>query len=123
MERFDGAAAWATLDEESQAKIGAIALELVVAWHGIENNSSDMLDRLHDAAETALNGLLVDAVSQASTALAELLDAFDPPVPSLLGPICRVCGCSDHFPCLPVPCAWAEDDLCTACVGKEATHG
>lgn len=33
---------------------------------------------------------------------------------------CRVCGCTDDHAC-PEGCAWAEEDLCTACVEKGAT--
>lgn len=35
---------------------------------------------------------------------------------------CRVCGCTESNACVDDdgPCGWAEDDLCTACVGKEA---
>lgn len=30
---------------------------------------------------------------------------------------CRECGCTDDDACITDtgPCAWAEDDLCTAC--------
>lgn len=34
---------------------------------------------------------------------------------------CRVCGCDDFHPCTG-GCYWAEDDLCSACVGKEKLH-
>jgi hypothetical protein len=36
---------------------------------------------------------------------------------------CRVCGCTDLNPCVTngVPCHWVEEDLCSACVGKEPT--
>lgn len=36
---------------------------------------------------------------------------------------CRVCGCTEDDACIGengVTCGWAEDDLCTACVGKES---
>lgn len=39
--------------------------------------------------------------------------------------LCRICGCSERDPCfLPGPeprlcCAWAKEDLCTSCIGKE----
>ena len=39
-------------------------------------------------------------------------------------PHCRVCGCWDCDACVDdddEPCGWAEDDLCTACAGKEVT--
>ena len=40
---------------------------------------------------------------------------------------CRVCGCTDDDPCittdratgLPMPCAWREPDLCSACADGE----
>lgn len=32
---------------------------------------------------------------------------------------CRICGCTDNNACIPLGCYWVEDDLCSACVGKE----
>jgi hypothetical protein len=56
-----------------------------------------------------------------ATRLRELFP-FDPDVLAALcrgqeEPICRVCGCSQYDPCAEglTHCAWAEDDLCTAC--------
>lgn len=40
--RFDGAAVWAQLEPEQQAEIGAIALELVCAWHAAEHVGDDL---------------------------------------------------------------------------------
>ena len=37
---------------------------------------------------------------------------------------CRVCGCGDLTACVGadgLPCAWIEQDLCTACAGTTAT--
>ena len=31
---------------------------------------------------------------------------------------CRVCGCTDDHAC-PGGCSWVEEDLCSACVGKD----
>jgi len=31
---------------------------------------------------------------------------------------CRVCGCTDNRAC-PGGCYWVEEDLCSACAGKE----
>ena len=31
---------------------------------------------------------------------------------------CRVCGCSEEYPC-EGGCWWIEEDLCSACEGKE----
>lgn len=38
--------------------------------------------------------------------------------------MCRVCGCTDHAACLTEdgPCSLVEEDLCSACVGKEASR-
>lgn len=33
-------------------------------------------------------------------------------------PVCRVCGCSNEDAC-EGGCHWVEEDLCSACVGKE----
>lgn len=32
--------------------------------------------------------------------------------------ICKVCGCSEEDPC-EGGCSWVEEDLCSACAGKE----
>lgn len=32
---------------------------------------------------------------------------------------CIKCGCSGYDPC-PEDCGWASEDLCTACVAREA---
>jgi len=32
---------------------------------------------------------------------------------------CRECGCTDEYGC-DGGCSWVEDDLCSACQGKEA---
>jgi len=34
---------------------------------------------------------------------------------------CRVCGCTDHRACVTdgEPCFWVDDDLCSACVGRQ----
>lgn len=50
-----------------------------------------------------------------------LIDVAFPPEPADPDRACRVCGCTHTTPCFKngEPCAWAEPDLCTACVGKE----
>jgi hypothetical protein len=42
----------------------------------------------------------------------------------LIPGLCRVCGCSEFDPCVEdvaigvaAPCAWVDEDLCSACVG------
>ncbi len=125
--RFDGAEAWATLTPDQQAEIGAIALEFVLNWHGEEIFFSGILaepeSRPFIAAQPLLTDMLVDS---AQAALKDLVPAIDDddlsmPIPSLLGPVCRVCLCSEYDPC-DEGCGWAEPDLCTSCVGAEPEH-
>lgn len=118
-DRFDGAAAWAALPPEHQAAIGAAALEIVVNWSGLDSDNDASLIRPFEAADSLLLDTLQSAVE---AALPKAIAADPPPVPSRLGPVCRVCGCSEHDACFGPdgPCAWAEDDLCTACAGGAA---
>jgi hypothetical protein len=57
-------------------------------------------------------------VRQAEAALASGSLTFDLAV-SALDAVCRVCGCTEEEAC-EGGCAWAEPDLCTACVEKES---
>jgi len=120
--RFDGAAAWAALTPAQQAEIGAIALELIVNQHGEDAYSIGFEPtaekRPFQAANPLLNDMLMSAISDAlAEAVPALIDDTLPiPVPSLLGPVCRACGCSEQDAC-DVGCGWAEPELCTACKG------
>lgn len=116
--RFDGAATWPTLKAEQQAAIGAAALELVACWHGIdaveaalEDPETSAFHRAFSAADTLLHDRLQIAVD---TALPDLSAAEPPPVPAMLGPVCRNCCCSEEAACEPA-CSWVEPDLCSAC--------
>lgn len=124
--RFDGGATWATLPAEKQERIGAIALELLAAWWAQEQaadryNGSDPMLRAANAADILLieelREAMVDAVPREALEDAE----GNPFIPSLLGPVCRVCGCSQEDGCA-IGCGWAEPDLCTACI-EEAGRG
>lgn len=107
-ERFDGKAAWGDLTDEQQAEIGAIALELVVAWNGQDAYEEAEKRRPFKEAE----GLLLDALHRAvEDTIPQVIAAEPLPFPSHLGPVCRRCGVSD----LPDPNDWAEDDLCGVC--------
>lgn len=110
--RFDGAAAFADLDNETRNRIGSLALELALAWAG--QDAYDALEecRPFQAADSVLIGALFDAVG---TAIPDVIDADPLPVPSGLGQVCRRCGCSEYDACFP-PCSWAEPDLCSTCV-------
>lgn len=121
-DRFDGHAIWPTISPDQQAEIGATALELLAAWwaqeQAIDPFDGSLLARAADAADILLieklRVLMVEAVPRSA------LDAIDgePRLPAMLGPVCRECGCSQNDAC-PEGCAWAEPDLCTACVARE----
>lgn len=115
--RFDGASAWAMLSAEDQAAIGAIALECIVTLIGQDVNYDDPEGRGRPfiAAEPIIIDHLREAVTDALHASApEALNDHRVPIPSLLGPVCRVCRCSEDDAC-ENGCAWAEPDLCSAC--------
>jgi hypothetical protein len=59
--RFDGAAIWAGLTAEYQAKIGALALEAAVA-RGICEHAEGPAQRAADQAETEALDMLQEAV-------------------------------------------------------------
>lgn len=128
-ERFNGAEAWAKLTPEQQAEIGAIALELPLVWqlhdlegHGPESFLSPLLARVVNAADDALMNGLEQAVRDALPEGAYVGRQGMPRIPSLLGGVCRVCGCSQNDAC-DVGCGWAAEDLCTACVEGGHDHG
>jgi len=120
IDRFDGISAWPKLPAEQQLEIGAIALELVVAWFAEELASvpgaDDRILRAADAADMLLLDQLRRAVTDALPAdvIGEHATAR---IPSLLGQVCKGCGCSECDAC-EGGCGWAEPDLCTACYDK-----
>lgn len=118
--RFDGAAVWPTLTAEQQAAIGAIALEFVVNWNG-EDAYFSGIDAMAEArpfiaAQPLLSDLLMQTVQDALANRVPALgdDNLPVPIPSLLGAVCRACGCSENDAC-DEGCSWAEADLCSAC--------
>jgi len=124
-ERFDGVEAWSKLPPDVQASIGAIALELVLTWHlldqegpGPESALSPLLTRAASASDGLLMHALEVTVTDALPADAFTTDDGSPRIPSLLGGVCRVCGCSQDDAC-DTGCGWAAEDLCTACVEGE----
>ena len=123
LERFNGAEAWSKLPAEVQAEIGAIALELVLVWHmldlegpGPESALPSVLMRVASASDALLMGGLEATVIEALPDGAFATARFGiPRIPSLLGGVCRACGCSQNDAC-DEGCGWAAEDLCTACV-------
>lgn len=114
--RFNGREAFAGLTEDQRAEIGGIALELVVTWNGQEAYcEGPIVDKCRpfEAADPVLLDMLHEAVN---LSIPDVISAEPLPVPSLLGGVCRRCGCSEEDACFP-SCGWAEHDLCTACAG------
>jgi hypothetical protein len=113
-ERFDGAAAFADLSPEMQTAIGAVAMEIVVMWNGQDAYGHELgreKSRPFDAGDSALLDHLHTLVGEA---IPEVLEAEPLPVPSLIGLVCRRCGCTEHDACVH-GCSWVEDNLCSAC--------
>ncbi len=122
--RLDGAEIWLGLTRQEQAEIGAIAIELVATWRlqrrVYEDQLGDVLQRAADAADHALISLLDGAVVDVlPDGALEAEDCVTPRVPSLLGGICRDCGCTEAD-AWPGGCGWACDDLCTTCAAENS---
>jgi hypothetical protein len=116
IERFDGAAAWAAMTEEERAAIGAFGIELAVAAHvaAVTEDRADQ-EAVHRAAQAAGNKL-IDIFDRAVMTALPAGSLLDLPIPSLLGPVCRVCGCSEQDAC-GFGCSWADaaKTICTEC--------
>jgi hypothetical protein len=56
-----------------------------------------------------------DAIIEKVPALGD--DALPMPIPSLLGAVCRRCGCTQEDAC-EGGCGWEEADLCSACISR-----
>lgn len=129
-ERFDGAEAWAKLPPAAQAAIGAIALELTLAWHlqdaagpGPRGGLPPVLERVAAIADSELMAELEAAALDALPEGAFSATDGRPRIPSRLGGVCRRCGCTQNDAC-DEGCGWAAEDLCTACVaGGGHDHG
>ncbi|ACL57486.1 hypothetical protein [Methylobacterium nodulans] len=122
--RFSGAEVWVQLTQEEKAQIGAVAIELVASWRlrqrVYEDQLSDIVGRAAEAAQVLLTRMLAMEVSEAlPDGALEAEDGITPRVPSLLGGICRDCGCTQEDAC-PGGCGWAGKDQCTACAAENA---
>ncbi len=127
--RFDGLTTWKALPVRHQQEIGAIALEIVAAWYCQENDPEQVnrheetpLTRAASAADALLLQKLQEAFVEAVPRSA-LEHEGKPRLPSLLGPVCRACGCSQNDACPPFSCSWVEPDLCSACQMASVCHG
>ncbi|BAR47157.1 MULTISPECIES: hypothetical protein [Methylobacterium] len=123
---FDGAAVWATLSPEQQARIGAVALEAAVAG-AIAEFFPDPAGRAGaEAQRVALKALETAALNIDGIDRTWIDGAGGKPrfrIPSVVGSVCRACGCSQEDPC-DEGCGWHDAVTCTACAGSgEAAHG
>lgn len=118
-EHLDGAALWAALPADQQAAIGAAAIEYVAGGNAVQAAGMTVEQtprgRAAEEAWSRATDRLEEAVNGAVSPEAWLDEAGQHRVPSIIGPICRECGCSECDACVE-GCAWAEPDLCTACV-------
>lgn len=127
--RFDGAAHWATLTPDEQRAVGAAALEWMAAdalrqrayEDAPDNGTAFLWERVGMAAAEACRSAILDVFVEAVPRADLEAPAGQPRVPSLLGMVCEACGCSEDDAC-DQGCAWARDNLCTACVAEPA-HG
>ena len=118
LRRFNGAAIWSQLSPEQQAAFGAAALELAIARYGVEVARGQREERLFLAAEEGVQVALDQRAEQHVFIDGVVSPRKVPGIPSLLGPICRQCGCTNH----DAPGqdrgdsdSWAEPDLCRPC--------
>jgi hypothetical protein len=93
--RFDGAAAWAKLTPEQQRRIGAAAIEVVRSQYGARE--------VAHLLEIGKELLGIDPSTRPF------------PIPSIIGPICRVCGRCSHDLIQNGINGWHEHDLCAFC--------
>lgn len=85
--RFHGGEAWRELGQERRRRIGSLALELVVAWHGIDGTGLGSPEaEPFERAERAAVEHLVDAVLEAL----RIAPGDRPTVPSLAGAVARL---------------------------------
>ena len=120
--RFDGAAIWSRLSTEQQTAFGAAAIELAIARYGAEVARDEREERLILAAEEACNER-IDELAEEHVLVYGVVDPDEVPgIPTLLGPVCRQCGCTEHNACWTPPwgegCRWVEPDLCSACAAN-----
>ena len=117
--RFDGAEAWARLEPEAQTAIGAAALEFVVARLGMDVSYDEPAECVFEAAEHAVGVILEECATEHMLDVGAIPPDQVPGIPSLLGPVCRQCGCTERDACWTPPwgegCSWVEPDLCSAC--------
>ena len=93
-DRIDGAAEWAKLPPDVQARIGAGAIELIATWVGLDATADDVhgsvtpATRAFEAADVHCSDQLLEAVSEVVPAIGP----DRPLLPASLGEVCAQCG-------------------------------
>jgi hypothetical protein len=117
--RFDGAAAWAWLSQAACDELGPILLEFLCAQRALDASDGGPGERAAIAALDLLDGELMALLEPVMPT--GFFYGAPAPLPSRLGPVCRVCGCSERYACISahgLACEWAEPDLCSACAAR-----
>lgn len=81
--RLDCAAAWASLTPDVQARIGAMAIELIACWRGLNIYENMPLVRALERHDCDLAGRMEDAVTAAVPALGGDAPALGGDAPAL----------------------------------------
>ena len=111
--RFDGAAAWSRLTRGERDELGPLMLEFVVAEAGARlSPPGGVYTRTFvaaaDLANNGLHRLAAEILPQ------EIFFGGTPPIPAIVGDVCRHCGCTEFDAC-DGGCFWVAPGLCSAC--------
>ena len=123
-DRIDGAAEWAKLPPDVQARIGAGAIELIATCVGVDATADDVhgsvtpATRAFEAADAHCSDQLFEAVSEAVPAI----DPDRPLLPASLGEVCAQCG-RHHDDRHGEGCPWSSPGPDTATGDEPAAPG
>ena len=102
--------------ETFRLAIGALVIELIGAWIGLDAAIDDdpgttPASRAFEAADSLCSDRQLEAVTESVLSL----DPDQSPLPASLGRVCHRCGCSEHGPCDLLDRMWLASNLCRAC--------
>jgi hypothetical protein len=112
--RFDGPAAWANLTRGERDELGPSLLELIVAEAGSraaargENPYARTFEAAANLAVAGMHRVAGDVLPE------QIFMGGVPPIPALVGEVCRHCGCTELDAC-EGGCFWVAPGLCSAC--------
>lgn len=111
--------AWRALSPEAQERVGAAAIAWAIGSIGDEEGAQPNQGFLAATIEAELIVRQSMTDEAADLLFSECGAPFLPDLRPLAISQCRVCGCTDRCAC-PEGCSWVEDDLCSACAGRNA---